>query len=160
MKSKVEFLTEQEARALLFISEEVALKGVRQIFPDYARLDLPRRIVLAAMVYQMGSGRLMKFRRLIAAVMRLDWPGAVQSMVESQWCRKDSPKRAHRMAEAMRSGTFPPAATMGGLGSGGASAASLRAPRTRAVPPPPAAEAPEAPVAAPSSRRSPWPFDN
>ena len=156
LKSKSEFLTEQEARALLFISEEVALSGVRSIFHGFNRLDLPRRIVLAAMVYQMGSGRFSKFRRLIAAVIGFDWPAAVQSMVESQWCRRDSPKRAHRMADAMRSGTFPPFATL----SGASAAVSVRPPP--AVPPAVPLPVNQRPVPATSApqRRSPWPFDN
>ena len=161
LKSKSEFLTEQEARALLFIAEEVALSGVRSIFHDYSRLDLPRRVVLAAMVYQMGAGRFSKFRRLIAAVISFDWAAAVQSMVESQWARRDSPKRAHRMADAMRSGTFPPFANL----SGASAAVAMRVPATSypTSPPPtvpvPARQTP-APVASAPQRRNPWPFDN
>ena len=164
--AKAAFLTEEEAQALLFIAEDVAVKGVRPFFPDYARLDMPRRVVLAAMVYQMGADRFGKFRRLIPAVQQQDWASAVQSMEQSQWFRSDSPKRARRMADAMQNGTFPPYAVMSDASKGPLVPRSRSAPGPAPVAPPAPGSAPgPAPVAPPKpplaeTRRSPWPFDN
>ena len=157
--AKTAFLTEEEAQALLFIAEDVAVKGVRPFFPDYVKLDMPRRVVLAAMVYQMGAERFGHFRRLIPAVQQQDWTAAVQSMEQSQWFRSDSPKRARRMADAMQTGTFPPFAVL----SDGSKGPLMPRSRPSAAsgpggPVPTSGQPPKAPVA--DTRRSPWPFDN
>jgi GH24 family phage-related lysozyme (muramidase) len=152
LMAKSEFLTEQEAQALLFIAEDVAVQGAKSFFPNFDRMDLPRRVVLAAMVYQMGAARFGKFRRLIPAVQKQDWGSAVLSMHESQWFRSDSPKRARRMADAMRDGTFPLSAVL-------SSVAHL--PLSRRTPGPQGPGPSDTdPIAAGPTRRSSWPFDN
>ena len=122
---KTQFLTEEEAQSLLLLAENVAITGVRSFFPDFDAIDLPRRVVLASMVYQFGAGGFGKFRRLIPAVEGRDWPTTVLSMEQSQWYKSDSPKRARRMAEAVRSGSFPASAIL-----------SADAPRDSGVPAP------------------------
>lgn len=152
--AKTAYLTEEEAQALLLIAEQVALRGVRHYFPDLEAIELPRQVVLSAMVYQFGESRFGKFRRLIPAVKERQWPVVATSMEESQWYRHDSPLRARRMVAAMRTATFPASAIQSPGGppsaplssdpgsAGGDAATAPRPPRTG---PPP---------------RSPWPFDN
>jgi GH24 family phage-related lysozyme (muramidase) len=142
--AKTAFLTEAEAQSLLLISEFVALKGVHGYFPQFGSLDLPRQVVLAAMVYQIGAGGFGRFGRLIGAVKVADWSAAVASMESSQWYRSDSPQRARRMVVAMANDTFPPSAVPSPPG------------QRFAVPGLPSAAA-EVPANAP---RRPWPFDN
>ncbi len=136
---KSEFLTEVEAQGLLLIAEDNALDGVRTYLRDYAMLDLPRRVVFAAMVYQFGAVGFGKFHRLIAGVEGRNWPSVVLSMRQSQWYRRDSPKRARRMADAVEKGVFPDAATLSDTAA--------------ATGTPPTASTANAP-------RSSWPFDN
>ena len=140
---KTEFLTEVEAQALLLIAEDNALDGVRTYLPDYNVLDLPRRVVFAAMVYQFGAVGFGKFHRLIAGVEGRNWPAVVESMRQSQWYRRDSPKRARRMADAVEKGAFPDAATLSDQAAASAGGGQTAAP-----------------AGAPNLPRSSWPFDN
>ena len=147
--AKAAFLTEPEAQSLLLISEFVALKGVCRHFPRFRVIDLPRQIVLSAMVYQMGEARFGKFRRLIPAVQAQDWPAATASMEQSKWSRSDSPLRARRMAAAMRTGAFPPFARPSPPGQRFAALSAADGLDTAT---------PTEPGAPPE--RKPWPFDN
>lgn len=145
---KQQFLTEEEAQALLLIAENVAIQGVRPFFPDFDTIDQPRRVVLTSMVYQFGAPGFGKFRRLIPAVERRDWPTAVVSMQQSRWYRSDSPKRARRMAEAMRTGSFPASATLSTTAN------------PDSIPPSPPQPATPLPETSAPPRRSAWPFDD
>ena len=151
LMAKADTLTEAEAQALLLIAEGIALKGVRVYFPDFAAIDMPRRVVLGAMVYQFGEARFGKFRRLIPAVKVRDWPTVVTSMQQSQWYRSDSPLRARRMVVAVRTDTFPASAI---LTPGGPPTAPLES-GLAALAMPAAATSPGG-----REKRSPWPFDN
>ncbi len=136
-------LTEAEAQSLLLIAENVALRGVRNYFPQFTSIDMPRQVVLAAMVYQIGEGGFGRFGRLIAGVKAQNWDAAVESMESSQWYRSDSPQRARRMAVAMQNDTFPPSAVRSPPG------------QRFAVP-----GLPSPPEAVATGPRKPWPFDN
>ena len=144
--AKTAYLTEPEAQSLLLIAEFVALKGVRSYFPQFSSLDLPRQVVLAAMVYQMGAGGFGRFQRLILAVKAGDWDAAVQSMESSQWYRSDSPQRARRVAVATQTGTFP--------------ASAIRSPPGQRFAVPGVTAALGEAGAAAATPRKPWPFDN
>lgn len=63
-----------------------------------------RRDVLTEMAYQMGAGGLAGFVELRKAVRREDWDRAAAEMLDSDWARKDSPSRAHALAEVMLRG--------------------------------------------------------
>ncbi len=147
--AKTAFLTEAEAQSLLLLSEYVALKGVSAFFPQFSVVDMPRRVVLTSMVYQMGQFSFGKFRRLIEAVKVKDWDSAVTSMENSKWSRVDSPLRARRMTVAMRNGTFPPSAVPSPPGQ------RFAVPDLKSV-----TGSPDRPPSAPSGPRKPWPFDN
>jgi|UPI00069F1425 GH24 family phage-related lysozyme (muramidase) len=151
--ARTAFLTEAEAQALLLVSETAALRGVRSVFPDFSAINLPRQVVLAAMVYQMGQGGFGRFQRLIGAVKARDWATAVDSMENSKWCRIDSPLRARRMSAAMRDGTFPASAVRSPPGQ------RFAVPDLRALSGVPE-KSQAAPPAAMRGRRQPWPFDN
>ncbi len=67
-------------------------------------LDETRRTILEAMVFQLGLPHFLGFHHMISAVQAQDWDTAADEMLDSDWARIDSPARAQRMAEAMRSG--------------------------------------------------------
>ncbi|WP_192711435.1 glycoside hydrolase family protein [Methylobacterium sp. OAE515] len=147
--AKSAFLTEAEAQSLLLLSEYVALKGVRTFFRRFDTVDLPRKVVLTSMVYQMGQSSFGKFHRLIEAVKVQDWNGAVVSMENSKWSRIDSPLRARRMTVAMRSGLFPASAVPSPPGQ------RFAVPGMKGV-----SGGSDQPTPAPAGPRKPWPFDN
>jgi len=67
-------------------------------------LNDARQIVIADMAYQMGVGGLLKFQKMIQAILEADYSLAAKEMLDSKWAREDSPARADRNAKIMRTG--------------------------------------------------------
>lgn len=72
----------------------------------YAKADEVRQAAFVSMVYQMGFAGVMKFRKMIAAAYRFDWDEAANQALDSRWA-KQTPVRAHRTAEMIRTGRWP-----------------------------------------------------
>ena len=87
----------------------LAIRGCEMIFGRgrFERMAEPRQRALANMCFQMGTGRLAGFQRMIAATFKGDWLQASIEALDSKWARKDSPNRARRVAEMIRTGTEP-----------------------------------------------------
>lgn len=93
------FLMENRIR----LAEEECIKR----FTWWWNMDQVRQQVIACMVYQMGANSVSGFGDMAAAIQRKDWNAVADEMLDSDWARKDSPSRARRMAEIMRSGEWP-----------------------------------------------------
>jgi lysozyme len=76
-------------------------------FEWYPKLDPVRKDVVVAMIFQMGLDGFCEFRRTIAAIAAKDYASAAAEMLNSKWAKKDSPERAMRMAQMMRTGVYP-----------------------------------------------------
>lgn len=72
----------------------------------YRDLDPARQTVLVDMAYQMGIEGLMGFKNMIKAIKVRDWDAAAEAMLDSKYAREDSPNRARRNAETMRTGVL------------------------------------------------------
>jgi lysozyme len=68
-------------------------------------LDDARKGALIAMSFQMGVDGLLKFERTLALVKDGKYDIAAHAMLQSKWA-KQTPDRAERMAEQMRSGQW------------------------------------------------------
>lgn len=64
-----------------------------------------RSDILYSMAYQMGVPGLANFKNMIAAIAKKDFNLAATEMLDSLWARQ-TPGRAKRHAEVMRSGTY------------------------------------------------------
>lgn len=64
-----------------------------------------RRDVLISMAYQLGTDGLAGFKNTLAMVAAENFSGAASGMLNSLWA-KQTPKRANRHAEVMRTGTY------------------------------------------------------
>jgi lysozyme len=73
--------------------------------PWWRELGDVRQRVLLNMAFNLGD-RLLGFRKALAAVQAGDWTTAAAEMLDSQWAAQVG-SRAHRLAEAMRSGVMP-----------------------------------------------------
>lgn len=73
--------------------------------PWYIALPEPRRAVLENMAFNMGTGGLMGFRKMLACLQAGDYAGAAVEMLESKWAGQVG-DRARRLAEQMRTGTW------------------------------------------------------
>lgn len=72
--------------------------------PWALKLDDARFNVLLSMVFQMGMGGVMRFKKFLTALQMGDYTKASIEMLDSKWAQHDSPARAKRLSEVMRSG--------------------------------------------------------
>jgi lysozyme len=68
--------------------------------------NVARRVALTSMAFQMGVDGLADFRNSLALVAAGDFAGAADNMLKSLWARQ-TPERAKRVTEMMRTGTLP-----------------------------------------------------
>ncbi|XUA17725.1 glycoside hydrolase family protein [Citrobacter sp. OP27] len=66
-----------------------------------------RRDILTSMAYQMGVAGLEEFQHMLQAIIKRNWDEAANQMLDSQWA-KQTPERAKRHAEVMRTGRWIP----------------------------------------------------
>lgn len=96
------------AAAFFMLNEEVEKirHGLDASVLWWRDLNEVRRDVLMSMAYQLGLAGLLKFTRTLACVERGDYQGAAAGMLASKWASQ-TPARAKRAAEAMRTGRWP-----------------------------------------------------
>lgn len=70
------------------------------------RLDDVRQNVLVEMCFQMGIARLLAFNKMFAALRAGDYERAAGEAINSEWHRQ-TPERAEKLAEALRTGGWP-----------------------------------------------------
>ena len=73
----------------------------------------PRRAVLISMAYQLGADGLLAFAKALVFIRRGDYASAASEMLNSRWA-KQTPARAARHAQQMRSGLWAPEYGFGG----------------------------------------------
>ena len=96
--------TQGEADAWRDAKIQSLIASMAHGLPYWDALSAPRQAVLIEMAYQMGVGGMMAFHTMLARLHDGDWSGAAAAMLDSKWARIDSPARARREAEQMRTG--------------------------------------------------------
>lgn len=96
-------ISQVEAANLLDHDLTRAVADLQVAFPFVTELDSTRFVVLAAMAFNLGIGRLSKFVKMWAAIRRGDFETAATEMLVSAWSEQVG-ARATRLAESMRSG--------------------------------------------------------
>jgi lysozyme len=81
--------------------EEIILNSNIQFVLD--ELDDVRAEVIINMCYQMGVDGVLKFKRMITALMIHDYKGAAREGLDSKWAEQ-TPARAARLMERIRTG--------------------------------------------------------
>ncbi|OZI79929.1 glycoside hydrolase family protein [Bordetella genomosp. 2] len=91
----------------LLLSNDIAEKEAEldRRLPWWRELPDARRAVILAMAFQMGVDGLLSFKNTLALVRADNFDGAARGMLASLWARQ-TPERAHRMAEQMRTNTW------------------------------------------------------
>jgi lysozyme len=74
-------------------------------FPFFGALNEPRKAVLIGMCFQMGIGRLLKFRDTLAAIRDERFEHAGECMRQSRWARQTK-TRAQRLSFQMALGEW------------------------------------------------------
>ncbi len=65
----------------------------------------PRRAALVNMVFQLGLTGVLKFRKMIQYLKVGNYEAAADEGLDSKWARQ-TPNRARRVTEVIRTGTF------------------------------------------------------
>lgn len=94
-------------------SAEALMKHSLKTIPNFIKrtvgspegLNSARRDVLYSMVYQLGQKGFSGFKKMIAAIQNGEWELASEEALDSLWA-KQTPNRAKRHAEVLRSGTL------------------------------------------------------
>ena len=98
-------ITKEEAEYLLANDIERKLQELQERLPWVKNLDDVRKGVLLNMSFQLGVSGLMAFKNTLAKIETGDYEGASVNMLKSKWATQ-TPNRAARMAEQMRSGKW------------------------------------------------------
>jgi lysozyme len=97
-------ITKEEAEQMLANDISRVVVDIVKRIPWAMKLDDARFSVIHSMVFQMGIGGVMNFRKFLNALQMGDFTRASIEMMDSKWAQHDSPARAKRLAEVMRSG--------------------------------------------------------
>ena len=77
----------------------------KKIFKSFSDLNEDRQYALVDMCFQLGSGGVRKFRNMRKAIDKNDFEGAYKACISSLYA-KQTPKRAYKIAEAIRCGVW------------------------------------------------------
>jgi lysozyme len=95
------------AESRILLANDIRAKGIAaESYPWFAGLDEARQAVVVGMIFQMGAAGFAGFRNTIARIEAGDYTEAAAGMLRSKWARQ-TPERAGRMAEIMRTGEWP-----------------------------------------------------
>lgn len=98
-KSESEQLFNQDtSRALQDISRS-------ELSSIYIQMNGPRRAALVNLTFQLGLAGVLKFRKMIQYLKVGNYEAAADEGLDSKWARQ-TPNRARRVTEVIRTGTF------------------------------------------------------
>ena len=105
-----ESITQQEMYDLFkedLVKHEAALDKYPHVKMTYNTLNLPRKMMLIQMCFQMGIGNLAEFKNSLNKMVQKDWRGAYEGLLASGWAHQ-TPERAKRVAAVMYEGNLEP----------------------------------------------------
>lgn len=97
-------LSDDEIDYIYKNDERIAESEAKTLVDGFEWLADARKIALVSMVFQMGKGRVSRFKKMIAAMNDNNFALAANEMLDSKWARDDTPERAERASEMMRTG--------------------------------------------------------
>ena len=98
-------LRPEEITFLLNNDIDDRINALGRRLPWFLQLDAARQGVLLNMSFQLGVDGLLGFKNTLRLVARGDYAQAADNMLLSKWAQQ-TPERARRMAEQMRSGQW------------------------------------------------------
>lgn len=99
-------ISSEEAMFLLDTDIERTKESLDRSVPWWGQMNDARQIVLANMCFNLGIGRLLGFKKFLAAAKAGDYGTAAAEMLDSKWATQVG-KRATELAEIMRMGVVP-----------------------------------------------------
>jgi len=99
--SLLEPMDEDVLRLQFNVDVDIAVEECNKLFPNWRDLPDSKQVVLADMMFNLGYNRLSKFKRMLAAVARLDYGEAAKQMRDSKWCGQVG-SRCDRLCKIMK----------------------------------------------------------
>lgn len=93
------------AETLLRTDLALARMEVGAKLPWSAKLNEARQYILVDMCFNMGIGRLLTFKKMLAALEQGYYERAAAEMLDSKWAKQVG-RRAEKLAEIMRKGAY------------------------------------------------------
>jgi len=81
------------------------INALQKALPWFQNLDDVRQGVLLNMAFQMGTDGLLGFKNTLEMVRQGQYSQAADAMLQSKWAQQ-TPNRAKRLSDQMRSGTW------------------------------------------------------
>ena len=94
-------ISKAEAEMMLANNVTAAISECLKSIPCFRDLSEPRQLVLIDMAHNMGIGRLMGFRNMLAALAAGDYARAAVEIRDSDYWRSETHNRAERNAQIM-----------------------------------------------------------
>lgn len=98
-------ITREESEMLLNNDIQKVCVQLDANLPWWLSLSEARQGVLQGMAFQMGIAGLLGFKNTLQMIQAGDYEGAAKGMLASKWA-KQTPARAKRMSEQMRTGQW------------------------------------------------------
>lgn len=99
-------LRDDEIDYLLNNDIDDRINELNKRFPWFQNLDDVRKGVLVNMAFQLGVSGLTGFTKTIGLIHDGMYDAAAAAMLDSKWAKIDSPARAKRLSEQMRTGIW------------------------------------------------------
>lgn len=99
-------ITKEESLYLLRNRIRQRLAELETRFDFWHSLDRVRQQVFVCMAFQLGTNGVANFKRMCSALRVRDYAKAADEMLDSNWAREQTPARAQRLAQIMRSGVW------------------------------------------------------
>lgn len=96
-------ITLEEAHNLFDIDVQEAIQDVEKSIPQFISLSDSRQRVLMEMCFNMGLKRLLKFHKLLSAIVQGDMESAHDEILNSEYAR-ELPTRVNHLAELWLNG--------------------------------------------------------
>lgn len=93
------------AETLLRTDLALARMEVGAKLPWSAKLNEARQYILVDMCFNLGIGRLLTFKKMLAALKEGYYERAAAEMLDSKWAKQVG-KRAEKLAEIMKTGVY------------------------------------------------------
>ena len=82
------------------------MQALQKALPWFAKLDQARQGVLINMAFQLGTDGLLAFRQTLGLVRDGKYAEAAVQMLKSKWATSQTPERAHRLSQQMKTGEW------------------------------------------------------
>ena len=94
-------ISEERVRECFDRDVQSVLRDCKLLYKDFDELPEEVQQIVANMMFNMGYGRLSKFKGMKAGVDAKDWNKAADEMIDSRWYKQVT-NRAQRLVDRMR----------------------------------------------------------